>query len=215
MQKTLQSLLSAFILTVSLGVAHVASAQLLYAPGKDYTVLDTPISPQKAGQKEVVEFFSYTCPHCYNLEPHIKKWAKETKPADVGFYQVPAVGGKLWTFTARVKYVADKLKLGHEFDTKYFEALHKDKNHRLRGSKDDVIEFMVKEGGVEKAAVEKAWNSLQVKSGLKKSEDLWQKAGLTGVPAVIVNGKYVVQLRDFSTFFKVIDFLLVSTDVEK
>lgn len=215
MQKSLTSLFSAVILSVGALLTTTSSAQLLYAEGKDYTVLETPIKLQKTGQKEVVEFFSYTCPHCYNLEPHIIKWATETKPADVGFYQIPATGGKLWTFTARVKYVADKLKLGHEFDAKYFEALHKDKNRRLMGSKDDVIEFMVKEAGADQAAAEKAWDSLQVKSSLKKSETLWQQAGLTGVPAVIVNGKYVVKLREFDNFFKVIDFLLATTDVEK
>lgn len=215
MPKTLTSLFSTLLLATGALLTTSASAQLLYAQGKDYTVLETPMTLQNAGQKEVVEFFSYTCPHCYNLEPHILKWKTEKKPADVGFYQIPSVGGKLWTFTARVKYVADKLKLGHEFDAKYFDALHKDKNRRLMGSKDDVIEFMVKEAGADKAAVEKAWNSLQVKSKLKQSETLWQQAGLSGVPAVVVNGKYVVKLRDYDTFFKVVDYLLASTDVDK
>lgn len=215
MQKTITSLFSAIILTVGTLFTGTVAAQLLYTEGKDYTVLDTPMTLQKAGQKEVVEFFSYSCPHCYNLESHIIKWAKESKPENVGFYQIPATGGKLWTFTAHVKYVADKLKLGHEFDAKYFAALHKDKNRRLMGSKDAVIEFMVKEGGVDKITAEKAWNSLQVKSGLKKSETLWQESGLTGVPAVIVNGQYIVTLRDYETFFKIIDFLLATTDVPK
>lgn len=194
--------------------ANVALAQLLFAEGKDYTVLENPLTLQKSGEKEVLEFFSYSCPHCYNLEPQMIKWIEEKKPEDVGFYQVPATGGKLWTFTAQVKYTADKLGLGHEFGLKYFEALHKDRNRRLMGDKEAVIDFMVKEGGADKAKAEKAWSSLQVKSGLKRSAELFEQAGLTGVPAVVVNGKYLVQLTEFEKFFSVIDFLLSTTSVE-
>ncbi len=213
MQKSFSAVFATVIFLLGTLLSANAGAQSLYTEGKHYTVLETPMTLQKPGQKEVVEFFSYTCPHCYNLEPHILKWAAETKPEDVGFYQIPATGGKLWTFTAKVKYVAKKLNLGHEFDSKYFAALHKDKNHRLMGSKDDVIEFMVKESGADKAAAEKAWDSLQVKSGLKQSAKLWQQAKLSGVPAVIVNGKYVVALRDYESFFNIINYLLSSTEV--
>ncbi len=213
MQKSFSAVFATVIFLLATLLSTNAAAQLLYTEGKDYTVLENPIPLQKSGQKEVVEFFSYTCPHCYNLEPHIIKWAAESKPENVGFYQIPATGGKLWTFTAKVKYVAEKLNLGHEFDSKYFAALHKDKNRRLMGSKDDVIEFMVKEGGADKTAAEKAWDSLHVKSGLNKSEKLWQQAKLSGVPVIIVNGKYVVALRDYESFFNIINYLLSSTEV--
>lgn len=212
MQNRFSTIFSAIVITAGLFV-NSASAQLLYTEGKDYRVLDNPLPLKKAGQEEVVEFFSYACPHCANLEPHIVKWAEEKKPQDVGFYQIPATGGKLWTFTARVKFVADKLNLGHGFDAKYFDQLHKERNRRLMGSEDAVIEFMVTEGGAEKTAAEKAWNSLQVKNSLKNSDKLWTQAGLTGVPAVIVNGKYLVELSEYNKFFAVIDYLLATTRV--
>lgn len=208
MKKALLSLSTLLVLFFSTS----AFAQLKYIEGRDYTVLEQPLKLQKAGEKEVVEFFSFVCPHCYNLEPHIVKWSEESKPADVGFYQMPAVGGKLWTFTARVKFVADKLQLGKAFDERYFNELHKEKNRRLAGDKDSVIALMA-EFGAEQQAAEKAWDSLAVKANLKKSDTLWQQAGLSGVPAVIVNGKYIVSLTSYETFFEVIDFLLATTDV--
>lgn len=207
MKKTLL-LVMAFLLSMSTTVAQVR-----FLEGQDYTVLETPIKLNKPGEKEVVEFFSFVCPHCYHLEPHVMQWVNERKPTDVGFYQIPAVGGKLWTFVGRVKYVADKLKLGKAFDQRYFSELHDKQNRRLAGDKKTVIALMT-EYGTDKQTAEKAWDSLQVKAGLKKSDELWSQAGLTGVPVVIVNGRYVVSLTArYETFFEIIDFLLATTEV--
>lgn len=212
MYKHIQLYFSAAVLAVTAMVSSV-SAQALYIEGKDYTILENPLSLRKAGQEEVVEFFSYACPHCASLEPHIIQWKNEKKPAEVGFYQVAAVGGS-WTFAAQAKYTADKLGLGEDFNQKYFKAIHTDKNRRLLGSKDAAIDFMVKEGGADRAEAEKAWSSLHVKSQLKSSARQWVQAKLDAVPAVIVNGKYQVKLNDYDTFFAVIDYLLATTSVE-
>lgn len=208
----MKKLLMSVCALMAVMMTTVGSAQMKYVEGKDYTVLSTPIKLNKAGEKEVVEFFSYVCPHCYNLEPHIVEWAEKKKPADVGFYQIPAVGGKLWTFAGRVKYVADKLKLGKAFDQRYFDELHQKKNRRLAGDKDSVIALMT-EYGADKKSAEQAWDSLQVKADLKKSVELWKQAKLTGVPTVIVNGKYVVGVTTYETFFDIIEFLLETTTV--
>lgn len=213
MKKTLFS--SLLLLTSLLLTTFTASAQLLYTEGRDYEILETPIPLQNDKQKEVVEFFSFACPHCFNLEFAISKWAKESKPEDVGFYQIPATGGKQWNFLARVKYVADKLGLDEDFHSKYFSAIHKDKNRKLLGDKDTAIDMMTN-FGASKETAEKAWDSLQVKSGLKRSADLWKNTGLSGVPVIVVNGKYKVQLTTtYDKLFEVIDFLLSTTDIDK
>lgn len=200
------------VVTLLLSV-QMAVAQVRFLEGQDYTVLETPIKLNKPGEREVVEFFSFACPHCYHLEPSMMQWVNEKKPADVGFYQIPAVGGKLWTFVGRVKYVADKLKLGKAFDQRYFSELHDKNNRRLAGDKKAVITLMT-EYGTDQQSAEKAWDSLQVKVGLKKSAELWTQAGLTGVPVVIVNGQYVVSLTArYDTFFEIIDFLLATTEL--
>ena len=46
--------------------------------------------PVRTGdQIEVLEIFWYGCPHCYALEPYLKKWLKN-KPEFVEFVQLPA-----------------------------------------------------------------------------------------------------------------------------
>ncbi len=201
------------IVFAAMALTQTAMAQLRYQENVDYRVLDNPLTLTQQGQKEVLEFFSYSCPHCYNLEAHILKWAEEKKSPEVLFKQIPALGGS-WDFVGRVKFVADKLNLGHAFDTAYFKAIHKQRNRRLLGDKDSAIDFIVEHGKVDKATVEKAWDSLHVKSEMKKAIRLWNQTGLDGVPAVVVNGKYVVRLTaDYRRFFDIIDFLLETTMV--
>ncbi len=218
MKKPISLFFSVLLVALSLGTINTASAQFLYNEGVDYKVLDAPLPLHKEGQKEVVEFFSYACPHCANLEPRIIKWATENKPEDTKLYQIPAVGGDIWSFLAHVKIVADKLELGHNFDQKYFDAIHKDNNRRLKGSKEEAIQFIVDNSNIDKKQAEQAWKSLQVTNNLRQAVILWgifmNNFGSegAGVPAVVVNGKYLVTAsNDTERFFDVINFLLAST----
>lgn len=208
----MKKLLASLCVLLSFSLLPVANAQLRYFEGKDYSVLKKPLPLRKEGQAEVVEFFAYTCPHCYNLEPVLLRWVAEKKPKNVGFYQVHATGG-MWTFPAHVQQVALKLGLSHDFDKQYFDAIHKKRNRRLAGDKKTAIDFIAKTANIEKAKVEKAWNSLQVKVALKRANNTFMQSGLQGVPAVVVNGQYLVQLTDYERFFSVIEFLLATKKV--
>lgn len=208
----MKKLLASVCILLSFSLLPIANAQLRYFEGKDYSVLQNPLPLHKTGQEEVIEFFSYTCPHCYNLNPVLHRWVAEKKPKDVAFYQLHATGGS-WDFPAHVRSVAEKLDLGYAFDKQYFDAIHKNRNFRLAGDKATAIEFIAKTANIEKATVEKAWNSLQVKASLKRAQDTFRQSGLQAVPAVVVNGKYLVQLTDYERFFSVIEFLLATQKV--
>ncbi|MGY0399136.1 MAG: thiol:disulfide interchange protein DsbA/DsbL [Ostreibacterium sp.] len=202
---------SAILVTASL-FASVAIAQMKFLEGRDYQVLAKPLSLQKAGEKEVVEFFSYACPHCANLNPTLMKWVENKKPVDATFYQIPALGGT-WTFLAQVKLAAEKLGLGHDFDQAYFDAIHKKRIRSLLGDKEKAVDFIAEFAKIDVSKVEKAWNSLQVKNNMKRSAELWNQAGVTGVPTIVVNGKYSVSLSQTGPDYmlEVIDFLLLTT----
>lgn len=208
----MKKMMASVVVLFSLLTLPAAKAQLLFNEGQDYQVLPQPLPLQKAGENEVVEFFSYTCPHCYNLEPALLRWVAEKKPENVGFYPVHVVGGS-WTLPATVKYTAAKLGLGKAFDQQYFAEFHKNRNRRVANEKTAAINFIAEKSGIDKAEVEKAWNSLQVKSALKRSHAMMEKANIQGVPAVVVNGKYLVQLTEYQRFFSVIEFLLATKGV--
>ncbi len=78
-------------------VAALAAAPFALAPfgalaqeRPQYTELKPPQPTESGGKIEVIEFFWYGCPHCYNLEPTLEAWAKKL-PADVALRLIPAV----------------------------------------------------------------------------------------------------------------------------
>lgn len=180
---SLIALFSALILPFS------AHAQLKYAEGRDYSVLSTPI--ETVDKPKVVEFFWFGCPHCNSLRPAVNDWLKDGIPEGVEFEFIPAyIGSELWQRPAQAYYTMKALNVDL-FDA-YFEEIF---NKRSRGmlADDKVVKAFFVRHGVNAEAFDKAWNSFEVKQKLQRAESLFEKSGLDGVPAFVVNGKYVVQ----------------------
>ena len=73
------SLLVGLLFTAA--AAPGASAQGAAVEGRQYARIG-PV-PVETGKKiEVIEFFSYGCPHCAEFEPFLMDWVK-AQPADV------------------------------------------------------------------------------------------------------------------------------------
>src|SRR3954468_10986524 len=76
--------------------------------GKDYRRLEKP-QPVETGKKiEVIEFFSFSCPHCKDMEPILSAWVKKM-PADVQLRRIPAQFFPQWVGTAKVWYTLEGL----------------------------------------------------------------------------------------------------------
>lgn len=191
---------------------QTAVAQFKYLQGRDYQVLENPLPLQQDGQKEVLEFFSYACGHCAQLNPDLIHWKQHQKPANVGFYQIPALGGG-WTFPGRVKLTAEKLGLDEAFDEIYFAKIHQERQRQYLGDSDAAVALLAKHAQVDKKTVEKAWDSLAVKNNMYKAAKLFEQSGITGVPTLVVNGKYTVSITAAGAehLFAVVDFLLTTT----
>ena len=170
-----------------------AQAQLKYVDGTDYATLAAPVADIKAGQ--VVEFFWYGCPHCYDLEPSLQKWLADGKDAAIDFIRVPAFTGN-WEGGARLYYVVRELGMnGAEMDEKIFNAVHKDGKRGIIFDKGAAMKFLV-ENGAKQEDVEKAWKSLAVQQKLSRARDLFEASKLDGVPGFVVDGKYVIGADD-------------------
>ncbi len=168
-------------------VALFSFAALLQAADKGYETL-SPAQPVKNPEKiEVIEFFWYGCPHCYNLEPYVVKWL-EKKPENVEFIRQPAAFSKLWADHAKAYLVADALKVVDKVHAELFEAIQNKKDLR---TEDELAAFFVAHG-VDKAKFHEAFNSFFVNSELGKAKVKPARYGLTGVPALVVNGKYKI-----------------------
>ena len=178
-----------------------------YVEGTHYIATSQIMPTSDENKIEVTEMFSYACPHCFHLEPGMDKWL-ETAPEDVNFVRVPAIFRDSWLTLAEVFYAAEVLDVQEKLHSLIFEVIHV-KKKRFRG-REDYLRFIA-EQDIDKDAFKKAMDSFSVQSQVKKALIFSQTSGITGVPSMIVNGKYIVSVTTAGTeeeMFKVIDFLV-------
>lgn len=171
-----------------------------FQEGKDYVRLPTPVPTSTPDKIEVVEMFWYGCPHCYDLEPVTQEWLKR-KPDNVVFVRMPVAFGANWEPGARAYYAAEALGVLDQLHPLLFEAFHK---KRKLNTEDELAAFFA-EHGVDQEAFRKAYKSFQTETQLRRGNQLAQRYGVKGVPAVIVNGQYDVRSP---RIFEVVDFLI-------
>lgn len=139
------------------------------------------------GKVEVVEMFWYGCPHCYNLEPHVKRWLKR-KPKNAEFVRIPAIFGRPdWVLHARAYYTAEVLGVLDKTHEAMFDAIHGQKKHL--NTEDDILKLFIQHGVTEQD-FKRVFKSFAVEAKVRRAKDLSQRYGIKGVPALVVNGKY-------------------------
>ena len=174
-----------FALVTALLVALPALAQGNF----QYTELKPP-EPVEAdpGKIEVVEFFWYGCPHCYNLEPYIERWQKSLPP-DVQFRRIPAVFNARWGHDAAIFYTFEALGLVQKLHRPLFDAIHRD---RLDTTNAEAFTQWLKKQGVDPKKFMDTMKSFGVQSKLKRAVQLTTAYKIDGTPAMAVQGRYTV-----------------------
>ncbi len=139
------------------------------------------------GRIEIVEVFLYACPHCHALDPKISRWLAD-KQDTVAFRRMPAILGPGWILQAKAYYVAEKLGILDTIHPALMKAIHEDgKQYHNDYS---LMEFFIGQGVSQQDFIEAA-NSPEVAENLSRARVLTVQYGLRGVPAIIVNGRYV------------------------
>ena len=170
-------------------LTSACSAQAPAAPyrlGVQYVAI-TPAQPLvNDGKIEVVEVFSYACPHCWHFEPYVEQIRKQL-PRGVVLRRVPAVFSPAWEPYARAFYAAQKLGvLGTTHDA-LFKALHE--KHEPLYSLQDLAGFYARHG-VQPAQFLRIANSDAVDRQMMHDVRLEQAWGIEGTPTIVVDGKY-------------------------
>lgn len=173
----------------------------------DYTVLDKPVKTVTGDKIEVRELFWYYCPHCFNIEPLLDSWLKKI-PDNAEFVRQPAVLSKRWANGAIFYYVLEQLDEVDRLHSKLFDAIHV---HNIRfNDQEDFVDWL-SERGVNAKAAQAALDSFSVRIKLNKSKLNTSKYRIEGVPAFVVNGKYLVDTKTAGSqarLFKVVDYLV-------
>lgn len=185
---------------------------LAQTAGKDYT----PISPAQPtddpAKIEVVEFFSYGCPHCSDFHPLVSAWAAR-QPGDVVFKRVPITFGRAaWANLAKLYYSLEATGDLARLDGEVFKVVH---NDRLNLFEEKAIVEWVARKGVDQKKFTEAFNSFGVMSKVKRGDQLAQAYKIQGVPAMAVDGKYLVGDMGFKEKLAVADKLIAKARGEK
>src|SRR3954469_14662114 len=154
-----------------------------------YTELKPPQTTEADPKKvEVVEFFWYGCPHCYNLEPYIERWLKSL-PADVQFRRVPAVFNQRWGHDAAVFYTLEALGLLDKLHRPLFDAIHRD---RLDTANEPALSQWLQKNGVDAKRFIDTMKSFGVQSKTRRAVQLTTAYKIDGTPAMAVQGRYTI-----------------------
>jgi len=196
---------------VTLFFCAATSAAQKPTEGVEYLSLNPPQSTDSPGKVEVTEFFWYRCPHCYNLEPVLEDWLKKL-PRDVQFRRVPAIFDNEWALDARIFYTLEATGDLARVHKGLFDAIHQQGGVRQRGEAymKWVADWLGKHG-VDMAKYNAALRSFTVENRLKRSVQMTQAYKIDGVPAIAVQGRWVVSATatgDRQAMLNVTDYLI-------
>jgi thiol:disulfide interchange protein DsbA len=193
-------------------LSNVLSAQsgkpAPYQEGLHYVVIDgAPVNT--GGKMELIEAFSYLCTHCNTFEPYIANWAKR-KPEHVEFRRLPVVFGRgSWELYARGYLTADMMNVSEDAHMAMMDRLWKEK--KIMRSMDELADFY-SQFGLDRAKFISTSRSFAVDSRMRKEQLMVQSYGISGTPALVLNGKYRISgnaaVANYDVLLDIVDYLI-------
>lgn len=198
-----------FAFGTALTVTGSAFAQ---TAGSDYTPIVPAQPTENAAKIEVLEFFSYGCPHCADFNPLLAAWVAR-QAGDVVVKKVPVTFGRAaWANIAKLYYALEITGDQARLEADIFKAIHQE---RVSLFDDKVmLEWVVKKG-VDQKKFSEAYASFGVMSKVKRAEQMTQSYKISGVPTLVIEGKYQVGGRDFNEALAIAEKLVVKARAEK
>ena len=184
--KQLRPVLLALLTILGLVLASAVAAKPVL--DKEYKLID-PAQPQPATVKgvEVLEFFNYACPHCYEFEPNLKSWLK-TKPKKAEFRYVPAVFNERMIPLAKIYYALEELGLLEKLHDKVYYAIHQQQLNLIERA---ILLKWMGEQGVDSKKFEATYDSFSVNNKVQRAAQMTRNYHVPGTPYLIIGGRYL------------------------
>ncbi|MDH6299599.1 thiol:disulfide interchange protein DsbA/DsbL [Polynucleobacter sphagniphilus] len=201
-----------FLALISLSGIAVAQAQK-YEEGLDYRVLPVAQPVETKGKVEVIEFFWYGCPHCYDFDPDLMAWVKR-QPKDVVFRRVPVAFRDDFLPHSQLFYTLQVMGKSN-LDIKVMDTIHHSNNHLLTES--EIADWAVAQG-LDRNTFLTTYHSFAVVSKVRAAKQLAEAYRIDGVPTVVIQGKYVTSPSIAGTKAKallVMDYLVEKVRKDK
>ncbi|MDX1756386.1 MAG: thiol:disulfide interchange protein DsbA/DsbL [Marinobacter sp.] len=183
-------------------------AEPQWQEGRHYERLEDPIRTTSEDRIEVLEVFWYGCPHCYDFKPLVEAW-EEDLPEDVEFAMLPAALGRTWEVHARTFYALEALgEMNPTTNDALFDAIA---GERRPLNNVEALAGFLADYDVDPEAFTKAFNSFGVNARFQQAQAKVRGARITGVPTMLVNGKYKVSgstAGGHEQMIEVVDYLI-------
>lgn len=183
-------------------------AQAAPQAGVEYKLINPP-QPVMGRKIEVIEFFSYACPHCGEFEPALQQWLKR-KPKDVEYRMVPIVFRAQWKPPAKLYYTLETMGIVPQYHQKVYDAFYKQGKDL---TSDQAVKDWAKSVGIDAVKFAQNYDSFAVDTKLQRGATIARAYGVQFTPAIAVNGKYytgpsMAGGHDYAKFFGVLDELI-------
>jgi protein dithiol oxidoreductase (disulfide-forming) len=187
--RALHLLRSAAIVALLAATSLVASAQM----PNEYQLVKPPQPGGSNGQIEVIEFFSYACPHCSEFDPLLSKW-RAAQDKDVVFKRVPVSFDRAdWGAVGKLYLTLNAMGLSDKLDPAVFKAIQTD---RVRLDDERARNDWLTKQGIDVRQFDNTWRSFSVDAQAKRALELIAAYKVMAVPTLEINGKYVLEGGD-------------------
>ena len=197
------------MLLAGLLITSLVQAAPMFKEGEHYQI----VKETATAKPEVMEFFSYYCPHCYHFET-IVAGLKKDLPQGVEFKRNPVqfLGGQMGPEMQRAYAVAKLLGVEEKFSPVAFKTIQVD--CKMPQSRDD-IQAMFVAAGVPAADYTGTVDSFAVTGEVAQFDRNTASMKIQGVPATVVNGRYLIKtesLKSADDYQALVKFLLAKKD---
>ena len=169
--------------------AKTAAVVPRFVENQHYKRLPIAVETRDPTKIEVVEVFSYLCPHCYSLEAPLAAWLA-SQPEDVDFYRLPMATMNLQTL-AQAYYTAESMGILARVHLPIFESIHLYEIDMRRPQY--MRRLFVREADVDEEEFMRTFESFGVMTRVRQADARTRMYRILGTPSMIVNGRYLAE----------------------
>jgi len=184
------------------------------AEGTDFKLVQPP-QPVESGNKiEVLEFFQYSCPHCFAFVPELDVWRKKL-PADVEYKRVHINWDNSTLNHTKLYYSLEQLGRLNDVHEKVFTAIHVNKKRLLDPEE---IAALMAANGIDRKQWTDVFNSFSTATKANKAMQTWRAYKIDGTPTLGCDGRFITSpsmVGSRTGSLSVMDFLIQRARTER
>lgn len=201
-------------LVLLVAASSAAAADAPWQEGTHYFRIESAAPDPHPDQVDVVEVFSYGCPHCHDFDPFAEKIAA-AMPEGAVFERLPAgLGHQSWQTFAHGWFAAKALGVADKAHVALFDAIYDQRSVSAANPTLEQLADFYAQYGVDAQTFVATAESFGVNAKVKRADDRIRSWGVTGTPNVVVDGKYRFSLASAGGYAQAVELAQWLTERE-